>query len=253
MRPSSRAADQAVALGGSTGAETYLDVAKILDAAAQSGADAVHPGYGFLAENADFARAVVDAGLVWIGPPAEVISALGDKVRARAIAEEAGAPLAAGHEGAGGRRRRGGRLRAGARAAAGDQGRPRGRRAGPAGGPQPGRGGRPVRGGRARGHRGLRTWRVLPRELHREGLGTSRSRCWPTPTARSRSSAPATAASSGATRRWSRRPRPRSSPTSSAPRSRTRPRRSAARPGYVNAGTVEFLLVAGRGSSRSSR
>ena len=94
--PYVRAADRSVALGGSTAAETYLDVEAVLSAAVDSGAEAVHPGYGFLSENADFARAVTDAGLVWIGPPAEVIEALGDKVRARAIAATVGAPLAPG-------------------------------------------------------------------------------------------------------------------------------------------------------------
>ncbi|GAA3250855.1 acetyl/propionyl/methylcrotonyl-CoA carboxylase subunit alpha [Streptomyces lavendulae] len=91
-----RAADEAFALGGDTPATSYLDIAKVLQAAADSGADAIHPGYGFLSENADFAQAVIDAGLTWIGPPPQAIRDLGDKVAARHIAQRAGAPLVAG-------------------------------------------------------------------------------------------------------------------------------------------------------------
>jgi len=89
-------ADEAFALGGQSSAESYLVIEKIIDAAAKSGADAVHPGYGFLAENADFAQAVIDSGLIWIGPPPSAISDLGDKVTARHIAERANAPMAPG-------------------------------------------------------------------------------------------------------------------------------------------------------------
>jgi acetyl-CoA/propionyl-CoA carboxylase biotin carboxyl carrier protein len=91
-----RVADEAFALGGSTPGESYLVIDKIVEAARKSGADAVHPGYGFLAENADFAQAVIDAGLTWIGPPPAAIIGLGDKVKARHIAQKAGAPLVAG-------------------------------------------------------------------------------------------------------------------------------------------------------------
>ena len=89
-------ADEAFALGGTTAAESYLDMDKILQAAADSGADAIHPGYGFLSENAEFAQKVIDAGLTWIGPSPESIAALGDKVTARQIAQRANAPMAPG-------------------------------------------------------------------------------------------------------------------------------------------------------------
>ncbi|SDD20290.1 acetyl/propionyl/methylcrotonyl-CoA carboxylase subunit alpha [Actinokineospora iranica] len=94
--PFVRLADEAFALGGNTPGESYLSFDKVLDVAKRSGADAVHPGYGFLSENADFAQAVIDAGLTWIGPDPQAIRDLGDKVTARHIAMRAGAPLVPG-------------------------------------------------------------------------------------------------------------------------------------------------------------
>ncbi len=91
-----READEAYALGGTTAPESYLRIDKLIEVAKESGADAVHPGYGFLSENADFAQAVIDAGLTWVGPPPDAISKLGDKTQARHIALAVGAPLTPG-------------------------------------------------------------------------------------------------------------------------------------------------------------
>jgi acetyl-CoA/propionyl-CoA carboxylase biotin carboxyl carrier protein len=94
-----RLADEAYGLGGVGPADTYLIITKLLDIIKRSGADAVHPGYGFLSERAEFARAVIDAGVTWIGPDPHVIDALGDKIEARRIAQRVGAPLVSGSDG----------------------------------------------------------------------------------------------------------------------------------------------------------
>ena len=117
---------------GTSPAETYLSIGKLLAVAGRASADAVHPGYGFLAENASFAQAVLDAGLTWIGPPPGVIRALGDKVRARAIAQRAGAPLVPGTRHPVADADGGGTVRRAARAAHRDQGGARWRRPWPA-------------------------------------------------------------------------------------------------------------------------
>ena len=91
-----KACDEAYALDGVTATDSYLNIEKIISVAKKSGAEAIHPGYGFLSENAKFAQAVIDAGLIWVGPPPAAIAALGDKVSARKIAAQVGAPLVAG-------------------------------------------------------------------------------------------------------------------------------------------------------------
>ncbi|HEV2824626.1 MAG TPA: biotin carboxylase N-terminal domain-containing protein, partial [Actinomycetota bacterium] len=93
-------ADESVPLGGATPADSYLRADAILDAARRTGADAIHPGYGFLSERAEFAEAVLAAGLRWVGPPPKVLAALGDKLEARRVASEAGVPILPGVAGA---------------------------------------------------------------------------------------------------------------------------------------------------------
>ncbi len=94
--PFVREADTAVLLGGAAPAESYRNTERILQAAKETGAEAIHPGYGFLSENAEFARAVQDAGLIWVGPAPEVIETMGDKINARNLMQDAGVPVAPG-------------------------------------------------------------------------------------------------------------------------------------------------------------
>ena len=222
-------ADEAHALGGSTPGDSYLLQDKLIEIAQRAGADAVHPGYGFLAENAGFAQKVIDAGLTWIGPGPEAIDSLGDKVKARHIALAAEAPLVPGTKD-------------------------------PVSGPDEvvafaQEHGLPVAikaayGGGGRGLKVARTLEEIP-ELYESAVreavtafgrgecfverfldhpATSRPSAWPTSTATSSSSRPATAPSSAATRSSSRRLRRRSSPTSSTPSCCARRRRSSAGP-----------------------
>ena len=123
-----RLADEAYALPGTTPAQTYLNIDAIIAIARKAHADAVHPGYGFLSENTDSAQAVLDAGLVWIGPSPHTIRILGDKVEARRIAAEVGAPMAPRHHRARARSQGGRALRQGARPADRHQSRARRRR-----------------------------------------------------------------------------------------------------------------------------
>ena len=226
-----RLADEAHALGGATPADSYLDIEKIIAVAEKSGADSVHPGYGFLAENADFAQAVIDAGLVWIGPPPAAIETLGDKVKARHIAEKVGAPLAPGTKDPLENADEVGRVRRGARPADRDQGGVRRRRPRPQGRPRRWRRS-PTRSSRRSARRSARSAAASASSRSSStSRATSRPSAWPTSTATSSSSPPATARSSAATRSSSRRRPRRSSPTTRSPGSTSRRRRSCARPG----------------------
>ena len=239
-----RLADEAYSLERRDAGRLLPRIDKIIAVAEQSGADSVHPGYGFLAENADFAQAVIDAGLIWIGPSPEAIESLGDKAKAKQIALAAGAPLAPGTKDAGQGRRRGRRVRrrstacrsrsrrSSAAAAAASRSPARSRRSPSSTSPRSARPSAPSAAASA-WSRSSSTSRA-----------TSRPSAWPTSTATSWSSPPATARCSAATRSWSRRPPRRSSPTTRSSASTSPPRRSCSEAGYVGAGTCEFLVAA---------
>ena len=241
-----RYADEAYALGGQTAAESYLNTEAILDAIRKSGADGVHPGYGFFSENADFARAVTAAGVTWIGPPPEAIEVMGDKISSRLAAERSRGRERARHDDADHRRERDRRVRRGVRLPDRDQGRVRRRR--------------PRHEGRARAPRTrqsafdsaaarsagvLRAGRVLHGALPHPARATSSCRSSATRTATACTSATATARPSAGTRSSSRkRPRPRS-PTRRARAMGEAAVKVALGCGYVNAGTVEMLFQDG--------
>ena len=223
-----READTAVRIGPAPAAESYLSAERLLEAAARTGAQAVHPGYGFLAENAAFARACADAGLVFIGPPADAISLMGDKIRAKETVQAAGVPVVPGllRQRADGRRtgrRRTGDRHAGAAEAVGGR-RRQGHAAGAGRVARWPRRSRPPAARPAPPSATTRCWwsggSTAP--------GTSRSRSWRTATGTSSTSASASAPSSAATRRSSRRRRASSSTRRPAPRwARRRSRRPA--------------------------
>ena len=238
-----RLADEAHSLGGATPADSYLDIDKIVAVAHDSGADSVHPGYGFLAENRDFAQAVIDAGLVWIGPPPAAIETLGDKVEGPHIAERVGAPLVARHQGPGQGRRRGRRVRRGERPADRDQGGLRRRRPRPQGRPHDGARSPTCSSRRSARRSAPSAAASASSRSTSTSRATSRPSASPTSTATSWSSRPATARSSGATRSSSRRRRRRSSPTTRSAVSTTSSKAILREAGYVGAGTCEFLVA----------
>ncbi len=243
-RPACTSGDEAVGLGGVTAADTYLSIDALLAAARQSGATAVHPGYGFLSESAAFARAVEEAGLVWIGPTPASIDALGDKMTARRIAQQVGAPLAAGTD----------EPLAGpeeAVAFAEQHGLP----IGDQGGIRRWRSRAQGRAGAVRGRRGLSTRPPVRRSRRSAGgsasssassraRDTSRCRCSVTGSAASWSSAIATARCSAEIRSSSRRRRLPALSVEQRTRFHDAARSICGEVRYRGAGTVEFLLAA---------